>query len=93
MRPQSLILALLPPSPSVTLDGSTATSEQMAIIERVVDAFPESVERRDAVSSMFPLLQAATNPNLPVDVCFSLLQRAHRSYSLATPMMQLQAPL
>ena len=94
MQPQSVIMALLLPSPSLTLDGSTATSEQMAIIERMVDAFPESVERRDPVSRLLPFLQAAANPNLPVDVCFSLLQRAP---SLLLPrntmMQQLQSPL
>jgi ankyrin repeat protein len=51
-------------------------SWQQEVIAHLVYAFPDSVERKDPQTCLFPFMQAASNPNVSLDVVFSLLRRS-----------------
>jgi hypothetical protein len=51
-------------------------SWQQEVIGHLVNAFPDSVERKDPLTCLFPFMQAAANPNVSLDVVFSLLRRS-----------------
>jgi hypothetical protein len=49
---------------------------QQQIIETLVESYPDSVDRQDPTSNLFPFMVAATNPNLPLDAVYFLLRRS-----------------
>jgi hypothetical protein len=51
-------------------------SWQQEVIGHLVHAFPDSVERKDPQTCLYPFMQAASNPNVSLDVVFSLLRRS-----------------
>ena len=51
-------------------------SWQQEVIELLVSTFPESVERKDPQTCLYPFMQAAANPNVSLDIVFSLLRRS-----------------
>jgi len=51
-------------------------SWQQEVIDHLVNAFPDSVERKDPQSCLFPFMQAAANSNVSLDVVFTLLKRS-----------------
>lgn len=51
-------------------------SWQQEVIELLVSTFPDSVERKDPLTCLYPFMQAAANPNVSLDTVFSLLQRS-----------------
>lgn len=51
-------------------------SWQQEVIDHFVTALPDSVERKDPVSCLFPFMQAASNSNVSLDIAFTLLKRS-----------------
>jgi hypothetical protein len=51
-------------------------SWQQEVIELLVSAFPDSVERKDPQTCLYPFMQAAANPNVSLDIVFSFLRRS-----------------
>lgn len=51
-------------------------SWQQEVIDHLVKAFPDSVERKDPQSCLFPFMQASANSNVSLDVVFTLLKRS-----------------
>ena len=51
-------------------------SWQQEVIGHLVNAYPDSVERKDPHSCLFPFMQAAANSNISLDVVFNLLKRS-----------------
>jgi hypothetical protein len=46
------------------------------IVEKLVQIYPEGVDRRDPLTNLDPFMMAAKDPNLPVDSVFFLLHRS-----------------
>lgn len=53
-----------------------------AVIERLVEDFPESVDKKDPISGFYPYMMASMDPSLSLDTVFCLLRR---SPSLCAP--------
>jgi hypothetical protein len=64
----------------IRTDGEAPEMEtpswQQQVIDHLVAAFPDSVDRKDPQSCLFPFMQAASNSNVSLDAVFTLLKRS-----------------
>jgi hypothetical protein len=64
----------------IRTDGEAPEMEtpswQQQVIDHLVAAFPDSADRKDPQSCLFPFMQAASNSNVSLDAVFTLLKRS-----------------
>jgi hypothetical protein len=66
---------------TAALDGSGTKSYALqnarhAIVEKLVEQHPESLDQRDPLTGFYPFMMAAKDQNLSLDTVFSLLRRS-----------------
>ena len=57
-------------------DSGRVAVNHNEVIESLVDCYPNSVDSQDPKTHLFPFMQAAANPQIPLDTVFHLLRRS-----------------
>ena len=57
-------------------DSGRVAVNHNGVIESLVDCYPNSVDSQDPKTHLFPFMQAAANPHVPLDTVFRLLRRS-----------------
>jgi len=62
-------------------------SSRHAIIEKLIELYPESVDQRDPITGLYPFMMASIDRNLSTDTVFCLLRRSPSRCPAVTVMM------
>lgn len=66
-------------APTSNISPSTKIALQLArhaVVEKLIDLYPESVDKKDPITGLYPYMMASIDTGLSIDTVFSLLRRS-----------------
>jgi len=65
-----------PPSNTTSATWNALQSSRHAIVEKLIDLYPGSVDQKDPVTGLYPFMMASMDKTLPLNTVFCLLRRS-----------------
>jgi hypothetical protein len=65
-----------PPSNTTSATRNALQSSRHAIVEKLVDLYPGSVDQKDPITGLYPFMMASMDKTLPLNTVFCLLRRS-----------------